>query len=82
MHEGAEEWEEEEEYEESQQMFNSGFRSILKGKQGQSINDPVALRDGGGNGEMMRMTRSNVGGMRDNKSMQEAVQKVQAVNRM
>ena len=41
VHEGAEEWEEEEEYEESQYLFNSGFRSVLKGKQGHSINDPV-----------------------------------------
>ena len=34
---GAEEWDEEEEFEESQQVFNSGFRSVLKNNQ--SIND-------------------------------------------
>ena len=61
VHEGAEEWDEEEEYEESQQLFNSGFRSVLKGKQGQSINEPVLLRGGGGPGGAEFHTQSNVG---------------------
>jgi len=61
VHEGAEEWDEEEEYEESQQLFNSGFRSVLKGKQGQSINEPALLRGGGGPGRADFLTQSNVG---------------------
>jgi len=73
VHEGAEEWEEEEEYEESQQMFNSGFRSVLKGKQGQSINEAAqVLRGGGGPGGAPEFrTQSNLG-MEDRKSLEEA----------
>ena len=59
VHEVAEEWDEEEEYEESQQLFNSGFRSVLKGKQGLSINEPI--RGGGGPGGADFHTQSNLG---------------------
>lgn len=48
---GAEEWDEEEEYEESQALFNSGFRSVLKNNQSINTKDgfEFASAEGGPN---------------------------------
>ena len=51
-------------------MFNSGFRSVLKGKQGQSINGEL-LKGGGGPGGGEFRTQSNLG-IEDRKSLEEA----------
>ncbi len=62
VHEEGEWEQEEEEYEESQNMFNSGFRSVLKDNENMSIEQSKErLRGGGGPGGADFRTASNVG---------------------